>query len=138
VAAHPFRPIRYRAAGHQPLAKLVPELDLDGLEVVNNSGAFACPYDAWAAWRNAEWLLAITGGSDAHDIRYVGSALTRFPGRDASALRRALAGRQTSAHLNWSWTADKIARRWIIKWRAFARISLKHRRRTMMNSGSQG
>src|SRR5262249_47253112 len=63
VAAHPFHPVRFRAAGHPALAALVPDLALDGIEVVNNSGPFARWYDAWTALRNAEWQLAVTGSS---------------------------------------------------------------------------
>jgi predicted metal-dependent phosphoesterase TrpH len=121
VAAHPFHPVSYRAIGHPPLMKLIPALPFDALEVVNNSGPFACLYDAWAARRNAEWMLALAGGSDAHDLRYVGSALTRFQGRDATALRRALVGRRTRAHLNWSWTVDKVPRQWLIKLYGYVR-----------------
>src|SRR5262245_27242886 len=125
VAAHPFHPIRFRAAGHRTLAALIPDLPLDGVEVVNNSGPLARPYDAWAALRNADWQLAVTGSSDAHDVDYIGSALTRFPGRDARALRRALVAAQTRAQLNWSWTVDRLAHRWLLKVRVFARESLR-------------
>jgi hypothetical protein len=104
-----------------PLAVLIPELPIDGIEVVNNSGFSCRVYDAWAAFRNAEWMLAVTGGSDAHDVAYVGSAVTRFEGRDAAALRRALAERRTRAHLEWTWTMGKIPRHFAVKVRSFVR-----------------
>jgi predicted metal-dependent phosphoesterase TrpH len=134
IAAHPFHPIRYRRAGRPPLARLIPELPFDGIEVVNNSGFSARLYDAWAAFRNAEWLLAVTGGSDAHDVAYVGSALTRFAGRDAAALRRALLARRTRAHLAWRWTLGKVSRHFTVKVRSFVR-SLDGERRVVPADG---
>jgi len=35
-------------------------------------------------------MLPVTGGSDAHDVWYLGSGVTRFPGRAAADLRGAL------------------------------------------------
>ena len=122
VAAHPFHPIRYRASGHRPLADLIPDLALDAIEVVNNSGASCRLYDAWAALRNVEWRLPVTGGSDAHDAWYVGSAVTRFDGGDATALRRALVAGRTGAHLNWSWNAGKLPWHFLIKVRSCVRF----------------
>jgi len=121
IVAHPFHPIRYRRAGHRALAALIPDLPLDGIEIVNNSGCSARLYDAWAAFRNAEWMLAVTGSSDAHDVAYVGSAVTRFEGRDAPALRRALLERRTRAHLAWTWTAGNVPRHFGVKVRSFVR-----------------
>jgi hypothetical protein len=138
VAAHPFHPIRYRRSGHPPLAALIPDHDLDGIEVVNNSG-FSCRlYDAWAALRNTEWMLAVTGGSDAHDVAYVGSAVTRFEGRDARALQRALVERRTRAHLEWTWTVGKIPRHFAVKVRSFVRSLDVGRRVVPAGSGGSG
>lgn len=130
VAAHPFHPVRGRARGYRAIGHLVPDLPLDAIEVVNNAGVFSWPYDAWAALRNTEWMLPVCGGSDAHHVWYVGSGLTRFEGRDASALRRALATGRTRAHRAWSWTPDKLPRhvhyqsRCLIK---FLRLSAQRR-----------
>ena len=110
VAAHPFHPLRGAARGHRSLGALVPDLPLDGLEVVNNAGVFSRLYDAWAALRNVEWMLPVTGGSDAHDVWYLGSGLTRFPGHTAAELRAALESGRTRAHVAWSWTAAKMPR----------------------------
>jgi predicted metal-dependent phosphoesterase TrpH len=110
VGAHPFHPLRGAARGHRSLGTLVPDLPLDGLEVVNNAGVFSRLYDAWAALRNVEWLLPVTGGSDAHDVWYLGSGVTRFPGRTAGDLRAALEAGRTRAHVAWSWTARKMPR----------------------------
>jgi predicted metal-dependent phosphoesterase TrpH len=122
IAAHPFHPIRGAARGHRSLGALVPDLPLDGLEVVNNAGVFSRVYDAWAALRNVEWMLPVTGGSDAHDVWYLGSGLTRFEGRDARALRAALEAGRTRAHVAWSWTARKLPRHLRIQLRSAIRF----------------
>ena len=121
IPAHPFHPIRYRRRGQPTLATLIPDLPFDGIEVVNNSGFSSRLYDAWAAFRNAEWMLAVTGGSDAHDVAYVGSAVTRFEGRDAAALRQALLDRRTSAHLEWTWSMRNVPRHFAVKVFSFGR-----------------
>jgi hypothetical protein len=43
------------------------------------------------------WGLAEFGGSDAHALQLVGTAVTTFPGRTIADLRRALAERTTRA-----------------------------------------
>jgi predicted metal-dependent phosphoesterase TrpH len=108
VVPHPLHPLRYARRGHRPLAELVGALPVDAVEVVNNSGPLACFYDARALVANDRWRRPVCGGSDAHDARYVGSGLTRFEGRDARALRRALVAGRTHAHLNWSWTLGRL------------------------------
>jgi predicted metal-dependent phosphoesterase TrpH len=129
VAAHPFHPLRGAARGHRSLGTLVPELPLDGLEVVNNAGVFSALYDAWAALRNVEWMLPVTGGSDAHDVWYLGSGLTRFPGRAAAELRVALQAGRTRAHVAWSWSASKMPRHLHIQVRRLLRFLLLSRQR---------
>jgi predicted metal-dependent phosphoesterase TrpH len=121
IPAHPFHPIRYRSRGQPSLATLIPDLPLDGIEVVNNSGFSSHLYDARAAFRNAEWMLAVTGGSDAHDVAYLGSAVTRFEGRNAAALRHALLERRTRAHLEWTWSIPEVSRHFAVKVRTFRR-----------------
>ena len=63
---------------------------VDGIEVIN-------PAPIQSLWqpqvrkRNTQsWHLAETGGSDAHFLKQVGSAVTRFPGRTADDLNLAL------------------------------------------------
>jgi predicted metal-dependent phosphoesterase TrpH len=129
VAAHPFHPLRGAARGHRSLGALVPDLPLDGLEVVNNAGVFSRLYDAWAALRNVEWMLPVTGGSDAHDVWYLGSGQTRFPGRGAAALRAALEAGRTRAHVAWSWTARKMPRHLRIQVRSLVRFLALDRQR---------
>src|SRR5207245_6548743 len=90
------------------IARMPRHLPLDAIEAVNNAGVSSAPYNAWAALRNLELMLPVTAGSDAHDVWYVGSAVTRFEGRDADSLRRALVVGRTRAHLDWSWTVGKL------------------------------
>ena len=122
VAAHPFHPICHRAGDHPALARQIPQLALDAIEVINNSGPSAVIYDAWTALRNADWMLPVTGGSDAHDVWYVGSAVTRFPGRTADALQRALIARATRARRQWTWRVGTLPRHLWIQWRTFFRF----------------
>jgi predicted metal-dependent phosphoesterase TrpH len=122
VAAHPFHPLRGVARGYRSIGRLIPDLPLDGIEVVNNAGVFSRLYDAWAALRNVEWVLPVTAGSDAHDVWYLGSAFTAFPGHDAAALRRALESGRTRAQVDWSWTAAKMPRHVHIQSRSVLRF----------------
>jgi predicted metal-dependent phosphoesterase TrpH len=128
VAAHPFHPLRGVARGHRPIGALLPDLPVDAIEIVNNAGVFSCFFDAWAALRNAEWMLPVTAGSDAHDVWYLGSAVTHFEGRDVQALRRALRSGQTSAQVHWSWTMTKLPRHLRLQWLSLARFLTLGRR----------
>jgi predicted metal-dependent phosphoesterase TrpH len=129
IAAHPFHPIRGVSRGHASIAQMIRDLPLDAIEAVNNAGFFSAPYNAWAALRNLELMLPVTAGSDAHDVWYVGSAVTRFDGRDADALRRALLAGRTSAHVDWSWTASKLPLHLAIQLRAAYRFFRRDRQR---------
>jgi predicted metal-dependent phosphoesterase TrpH len=122
VAPHPLHPLRYTRRGHRPLAEMLGDLPFDAVEVVNNSGPLACFYDARALLANDHWRLPVCGGSDAHDARYVGSGVTRFEGRDATALRRALLAGRTHAHLNWSWTLGRLPVHFALKCAAALRF----------------
>jgi predicted metal-dependent phosphoesterase TrpH len=134
VAAHPFHPLRGAARGHRSLGVIASDLPLDAIEVVNNAGVFSRLYDAWAAVRNLEWMLPVTAGSDAHDVWYLGSAVTRFPGRDGQALRAAVAARTTRAHVTWTWTADKLPRHLSLQLRALFRFLYLCRQRMDMET----
>jgi predicted metal-dependent phosphoesterase TrpH len=127
VAAHPFHPIRGVARGQASIGRLIQELPLDAIEVVNNAGVFSAPYNAWAALRNVELMLPVTAGSDAHDVWYVGSAVTRFDGHDAAALRRALLTGRTRAHVDWSWTLGKMPQHLAMQLRAGYRFLRRQR-----------
>jgi hypothetical protein len=132
VAAHPFHPLRGTARGHLTVGQLIPDLPLDAIEVVNNAGVFSWLYDAWAALRNVEWALPVTAGSDAHDVWYLGSAVTRFAGHSAADLRLALETGRTRAHVSWSWSADKLPRHLRIQTRSLIRfLMLRGQRRRL-------
>jgi predicted metal-dependent phosphoesterase TrpH len=129
VAAHPCHPMNVRSRGERCLADMMADLPLDAVEIVNNAGYFSWLYDALAALRNVEWAFPVTGGSDAHDVWYLGSGLTRFEGRSAHALREALAGGRTRAQVRWRWTVDKAPRHLAIQLRSLVRFAafLAHR-----------
>jgi len=129
VAAHPFHPLRGTARGHYSVGRMVPDLPLDAVEVVNNAGVFSWFYDALAAMRNVEWMLPVTGGSDAHDVWYLGSAVTRFAGSDAQSLRRAVVTGRTRAHVDWSWTLTKMPKHVRIQSRTAVRFFWRSRQR---------
>lgn len=129
VAAHPFHPVRGTVRGHRTIAELIPDLPLDALEIVNNAGVCSWFYDAWAALANVEWGLSVTAGSDAHDVWYVGNAVTRFAGRSAADLREALLSGLTRAHRDWSWTLDKLPRHLQLQTRSLVRFLLLCRQR---------
>ena len=122
VAAHPFHPIRRASRGQYSVGRLIPDLALDAIEIVNNAGVFSKVYDAWAAMRNVEWMLPVTAGSDAHHVWYVGSALTRFEGLSADDLRRALVAGETRAHVHWTWKASTLPRHLTLQIRAGLRF----------------
>jgi len=129
VAAHPFHPLRGAARGHYSVGRMVPDLPLDAIEVVNNAGVFSWFYDALAALRNVEWMLPVTGGSDAHDVWYLGSAVTRFAGTDAQSLRRAVVTGRSRAQVDWSWTLTKMPKHVRIQSRAAVKFVLRSRQR---------
>ena len=129
VAAHPFHPVRGSVRGHRTVGELVPDLALDAVEIVNNAGVFSWLYDAWAALANVDWALPVTAGSDAHDVWYVGNAVTRFAGRSAEDLRQALLSGVTRAHRDWSWSCDKLPRHLRLQTRALLRFLMLCRQR---------
>jgi len=129
VAAHPFHPMRGIARGHYSVGRMVPDLQLDAIEVVNNAGVFSSFYDAMAAMRNVEWMLPVTGGSDAHDVWYLGSAITQFAGADAPSLRRAVLTGRTRARVDWSWTLTKMPKHVRIQLRAAVKFFWRSRQR---------
>ena len=87
-----------------PLGRLVPSLSrakidelfnkgygIDGIEMYNPSPANASMRSD-CAFRNQQWRLAETGGSDAHFWQHIGAAYTLFPGSTSEDLRRAVRG----------------------------------------------
>ena len=134
VAAHPFHPIRGVSRGHVSIARMIRDLPLDAIEAVNNAGVFSAPYNAWAALRNLELMLPVTGGSDAHDVWYVGSGVTRFEGSDAESLRRALLAGRTRAHGDWTWTVGKLPFHLAFQLRAAYKFLRRERQRVTVGT----
>jgi predicted metal-dependent phosphoesterase TrpH len=92
VPAHPY----LRLGGAKGVGAPGIGLRWDAVEVVNGSPG------AWLANREARrrassWAPAETGGSDAHILDAVGTAVTLFPGRSATHLRAAIAAGTTVA-----------------------------------------
>jgi hypothetical protein len=74
------------------------------IELIHAQGGLAIPAHPfhpirYRSWKQPSLATLVTGGSDAHDVAYLGSAVTRFEGRNDAALRHALLERRTRAHL---------------------------------------
>jgi len=89
IAPHPF------SSHCDSLGLKIAELKLDGVELFN--AAHRDGYTNDAAQMIANNLnVAFVGGSDAHSANMVGNAYTRFDGKDAEDLRKAILARKTS------------------------------------------
>ena len=93
IAPHPF-------SAHVPaVGKLVDELDIDGLEVLN--GGHVDGYANETARNHAgvgRW--AALAGSDAHASAQIGCCYTTFEGETAEDFRKAILERRTAAEGN--------------------------------------
>jgi predicted metal-dependent phosphoesterase TrpH len=69
----------------------------DAVEVLNPSVSGRVAHRRVLELNRTVWGLAEFGGSDAHALQLVGTAVTTFPGRTIADLRRALAERTTRA-----------------------------------------
>ncbi|MBK8020822.1 MAG: PHP domain-containing protein [Chloroflexi bacterium] len=99
IAAHPFAhaPTLLRMDGMKGAGRLIADLPFDGVEVRNGTPT-EWVSNPWTAFRNRQWAKRTeTGGSDTHYLPTVGSTFTRFPGKTAQDLRRAIETSQTSA-----------------------------------------
>ena len=74
-----------------------PEVRPDAIELTRANFMAAMTEARARALNAARYHMAETGGSDAHFLTMVGCGLTRFPGRTADDLRRAIVERTTSA-----------------------------------------
>lgn len=134
VVPHPLSYLTF-SVGERALRSLAASPDarckVDGIEVLNPSYAGRVRV-ARAVWLNDAFLhVAATGSSDAHQARLVGTAWTEFPGRDAVALRQAIAARSTVPQGRmWSLREhlDGVARQ---QWRSMVRDPVKRVRRRM-------
>jgi hypothetical protein len=98
IPAHPLVPIPMSASGRSLLALIEdadPAFHLDGLEVFNPTTAGRRWHPRRVAFA-AQHGLAALGSSDAHLPSHIGQATTRFEGRSAADLRRAIEARTTS------------------------------------------
>jgi predicted metal-dependent phosphoesterase TrpH len=97
IPAHPVVPVPL-CASEAAIRRLVADPDPrarpDGLEAFNPTTA-GRPWQPRVAALATELGLAAVGNSDAHLAAAVGQARTRFPGRTAEDLRRAILERQT-------------------------------------------
>ncbi|MFQ5987481.1 MAG: PHP domain-containing protein [Dehalococcoidia bacterium] len=99
IVPHPMSWLT-ESVSQQSLERIVANseqgLYLDGIETINPTlvGRIS---NQRAKRFNERYGLAETGGSDAHFLNTVGSALTLFPGRGAAELRRSLLERTTQA-----------------------------------------
>ncbi len=71
-------------------------ITFDAIEIANPSPAGRLTAEK-AERNNQHWGLAMTGSSDAHHLRHIGTGWTEFEGEDAAALKRALQNRTTMA-----------------------------------------
>lgn len=132
IVPHPLSYLTF-SIGEGALRALISAADMrcriDGIETRNPSYAGRVRRER-AAWLNETLLhTAETGSSDAHHANLVGTAWTDFAGRDAAALRQAIAERTTRAEGR-HWTLrehlDGVARQ---QWRSMVRDPAKRARR---------
>lgn len=102
ILAHPFElTITFKVFMHylqQPASLL--STGIDAIEVYN--AASPTPASNPLARRLAEQIkLPMTGGSDAHSLGGIGCGITRFNGRTADELRRAITATQTDGEGHW-------------------------------------
>ena len=97
IPAHPLVPIPMSASRRSLRALIAdpdPAVHLDGLEVLNPTTAGRRWHPRVVAFA-VEHDLAPLGSSDAHLPDHIGQAVTRFEGRTADDLRRAIEGGAT-------------------------------------------
>jgi predicted metal-dependent phosphoesterase TrpH len=98
IPAHPLVPIPMSASARSLRALIEdpdPAVRPDGLEVFNPTTAGRRWHPRVVAFAAAHGLAAL-GNSDAHLPAHIGQASTRFEGRTADDLRRAIEARATS------------------------------------------
>ena len=97
IPAHPLVPYPL-CIGARALRRLLedpdPAVHPDGIEVFNPTAAGQRWHPRVVEFAAAHDLSAV-GGSDAHRPEHIGRGVTRFPGRSAEELRRAIVDRRT-------------------------------------------
>jgi hypothetical protein len=94
IVPHPLSWLT-RSIGARTLERLAGSID--GIEVVSRSPAARVSMRRAVALNRGNLGLAELGGSDAHFLQVIGSALTEFPGETAQDLRQAITARNTRA-----------------------------------------
>jgi predicted metal-dependent phosphoesterase TrpH len=98
IPAHPLVPIPMSASARSLRALIAdadPAFHLDGLEVFNPTTAGRRWHPRVVAFAGLHGLATV-GSSDAHLASHIGQATTRFEGRTADDLRRAIEARTTT------------------------------------------
>jgi len=100
IAPHPLSWLTF-SLGRRALLRVARSQDtdvyLDGIETANPSLAAKVVHDRVVALNRETLGLAEIGASDAHFLPVAGSGLTRFAGRTAADLRRAVLERTTTS-----------------------------------------
>lgn len=110
IAPHPFGML-VKSIGRSGLTRRFSDPSwctlVDAVEIFN-AGLWSARHNALAARFAAARGLPVVGGSDSHHLPTVGLGYTRFPGRTAADLRRAIEAGQTEAS-GVHWGAARVA-----------------------------
>ncbi len=104
-----------------------PEIQFDGIEVINPSLAGRVTAARVNQLNETELHLAETGSSDAHHLLGVGAAYTEFEGTTAEDFRRSLQAGTTRAGGNFVWHREMtgvMKARTAYRWKKYVRRSL--------------
>jgi predicted metal-dependent phosphoesterase TrpH len=100
ILAHPFHlhlaDSRRHALRYLSTPEVLLQAGISALEA-HNAGMIGFGWNSLASWLAKRIGLAVTGGSDAHTLGAIGCGVTRFAGRSADDLRRALQNAETIA-----------------------------------------
>ncbi len=100
IAPHPYYPVSYAEKGYPTIRKLLPTLDFDAVEVINNSSTFSIFSNAAASLANVSIGLPPVGVSDAHMSNFIGKGYTAFYGKTALDLKLQIKEKKTTAHFS--------------------------------------
>ncbi len=111
VAPHPFSFIKFNAMGYDPINKILKDLDLDAIEIINCDSIFSIIQNAVEGINNNNNFLigenpntfirfAQLGVSDAHSKAFIGKGYTLFAGTSAANLKIQIKNKDTTAHFN--------------------------------------
>lgn len=108
IIPHPMSWLTF-SIGYRVLARILESQSswvyIDGIEVFNPSIAGRVAHERVIELNSQKLHLPEVGGSDAHHIHLIGTAITEFEGHTAADFRRALANGSTRASGQF-WTAN--------------------------------